>query len=83
MRAFYLASLAHLAARNLISIARFKSNRDYERELSRRGHSFPELLSLFGQNVLSFEKIWYGVHDITLDAVNQFALKVERIKTGA
>ena len=47
IRAFFLASLSHLAARNLIAIARFKSNRDYERELRRRGHSFPELLSLF------------------------------------
>jgi prephenate dehydrogenase len=83
MRAFYLASLAHLAAKNLISIARFKSNRDYERELNRRGHSFPELLSIFGQNVSVFERIWYGTHEINLDTVNRFALQVERIKSGA
>jgi len=39
LRAFYLAALAHLAARNLITLARYKSNRDYERELLRRGHA--------------------------------------------
>jgi len=83
MRAFYLASLSHLAARNLISIARFKSNREYERELRRRGHSFPDLLSLFGQNISVFEAVWYGMHQVNADSVNQFALNVERIKTGA
>jgi hypothetical protein len=82
MRAFYLASLSHLATRNLISIARFKSNRDYERELSRRGHSFPELLSIFGQNISAFEAVWYGMHDVNSDSVSQFALNVERIKAG-
>jgi hypothetical protein len=82
MRAFYLASLSHLATKNLISIARFKSNRDYERELRRRGHSFPELLSVFGQNISVFEGVWYGMHEVNSDSVSQFALNVERIKTG-
>jgi len=82
MRAFYLASLSHLAARNLISIARFKSNRDYERELQRRGHSFPGLLATFGQNLSVFERIWYGMHEINPDSVSQFALNVERLKSG-
>src|SRR5439155_1506172 len=36
LRAFYLASLAHLAQRDLIRVAKFKSNRDYEQELRRR-----------------------------------------------
>ncbi len=82
MRAFYLASLSHLASRSLISIARFKSNRDYERELRRRGHSFPELLSIFGQNITVFEGVWYGMHEVNSDSVNQFALNVERIRSG-
>src|SRR5215469_16675534 len=82
MRAFYLASLSHLSARNLISIARFKSNRDYERELSRRGHSFPELLSVFGQNISVFEGVWYGMHEVNSDSVSQFAMNVERIRSG-
>lgn len=82
MRAFYLASLSHLATRNLISIARFKSNRDYERELRRRGHSYPGLVSIFGENISIFEGIWYGMHDVNADLVNQFAVNVERIKSA-
>lgn len=80
MRAFYLASLAHLAQRNLISLARFKSNRDYERELHRRGHSFPDLLTVFGDNLSIFERIWYGLHEVDGESVGRFATNVERMK---
>ncbi len=83
MRAFYLASLAHLAARNLISIARFKSNRDYERELRRRAHAFPNLLATFGDNLFDFERTWYGRHEANRDLVSQFATNVDKIKSAA
>jgi len=82
LRAFYLASLAHLAWRNLITLAKFKSNHDYAVELGRRGHSFPELLALFGENVSVFDRIWYGLHDLDSDLLTRFAANVERIKTG-
>jgi hypothetical protein len=83
MRAFYLASLAHLAQRNLIGIARFKSNRDYENELRRRGHAIPSLLPVFRENVSTFERIWYGVHEVNRELVQQFAANVDKIKAGA
>ncbi len=82
LRAFYFASLSHLAARNLISIARFKSNRDYARELHRRGHSFTDLLSMFGDNLESFERIWYGLHEVNRELVDRFAANVERMKAA-
>jgi hypothetical protein len=82
LRALYFASLSHLSARNLISIARFKSNRDYERELHRRAHSFPELLLTFGDNLASFERIWYGLHEVNRELVDRFAANVERIKSA-
>lgn len=82
-RAFFFASLASLADRNLISLARFKSNRDYEHELQRRGHSFPEILALFSENVRVIDRIWYGLHQINTELVGRFAANVERIKTAA
>ena len=82
LRAFYFASLAHLAERNLISLAKFKSNRDYERELGRRGHAFPALLALFGENVLMIDRTWYGLHQVSGEQVNRFAANVDRIKAG-
>jgi hypothetical protein len=80
LRAFYLSSLANLAERNLLRLARFKSNRDYERELSRRSHVLPELPGLFGENVSAFDGVWYGMREVTREGVERFALNVERIK---
>jgi hypothetical protein len=79
MRAFYLASLAHLAAKNLVTLAKFKSNLDYERELRRRGHALPELPPLFSENVSAFDRVWYGMHEVTEELVNRFILRVERL----
>ena len=80
LRAFYLASLAHLADRNLVSLARFKSNRDYLRELQRRAHDLPEVASVFGVNVGVFDRVWYGLYPVDADAVNEFAANVDRLK---
>lgn len=80
LRAFYLASLAQLAARNLITITRFKSNRDYERELLRRAHSWPDLLARFSQNVSTFDRIWYGTHPVDQLLVTTFAENVDAMR---
>ncbi len=82
LRAFYLASLAHLAERNLVSLAQFKSNRDYERELQRRAHAFPEVTTRFGENVSVFDRVWYGRYEASGELVTQFAANVERIRAG-
>jgi hypothetical protein len=82
LRAFYFASLANLAERNLIQLAKFKSNRDYERELRRRGHAFPDLLSLFSENVSVFDRMWYGMQEVSGELVNRFAANVERLRSA-
>lgn len=83
LRAFYLASLAHLAERNLITLAKYKSNRDYEREVRRRGHALAEVSGLFSDSVAAFERVWYGRHGVSQDLLEDFARNVERIKAGA
>ena len=80
MRAFYFSSLAHLAARSLVNIAKFKSNRDYERELLRRSHALPNLTASFSDNVSIFDRVWYGQHVIDGDLMQQFRGNVERIR---
>ena len=80
MRAFYLSSLAHLAERSLLSIAKFKSNRDYERELWRRSHALPEISRNFSENVLVFDRVWYGMHEISAELLQHFRSNVERIR---
>jgi hypothetical protein len=83
MRAYYLATLANLAQRNLVGIAHFKSNRDYENELRRRGHSIPALASLFGENLVLLERTWYGLHAADRELVLRFATNVDRIRAAA
>lgn len=60
LRALYLATLARLAAEELISLAKFKTNLDYERELRRRALSRVEIVARFVTRRRSFEDVWYG-----------------------
>jgi len=83
LRAFYLATLAHLAEHSLITLARFKSNMEYQQELQRRGHALTGVLTPFNENVSAFERVWYGTHPVNEDTVVQFASNVERIKALA
>jgi len=83
MRAYYLATLANLAQRNLVGIAHFKSNRDYENELRRRAHAIPGLAPLFGENLLILERTWYGLHAADRELVLRFATNVDRIRAAA
>lgn len=62
LRALYLSALAALARRELLALARGKSNREYARELSRRAHQHPEVLQPFHNLVTDFERVWYGRH---------------------
>ncbi len=82
IRALFLGTLADLAKRNLVNLARFKSNRDYERELHRRSHSSPGLLAAFGDNVAALERVWYGRHEVHAELVNQFMANVNLIKSS-
>jgi hypothetical protein len=80
LRALYLASLADLAQRELLAIARSKSNREYERELIRRAHPRRELRAAFGENITLFEKVWYGRHETTRENVDHFVGNLEKMK---
>jgi len=80
LRALYLASLAHLAHREFIRIAKFKSNRDYEVELCRRTRALPELRGAFAENVGIFDRVWYGMHEVSRELLGHFQANLERIK---
>jgi hypothetical protein len=80
LRAFYLAALAHLSERHILSIARYKSNYDYVRELSRRRPTQGELIATFSDTVGSFERTWYGMHEVTMDVLNESQVNLERIR---
>jgi hypothetical protein len=60
LRAVYLATLARFAADGLVSLARFKTNLDYEREVRRRATARTEVVDRFRERRRTFEDVWYG-----------------------
>jgi hypothetical protein len=59
-RALYLATLARLAAQGLVSLTKFKTNLDYERELRRRAIARQDVVNWFSLKRGAFEAVWYG-----------------------
>lgn len=80
LRAFFLSGLAHLAAREVLTLARHKSNRDYHAELRRKARDQPPLLEAFAQNTRLVERVWYGRHEADADDVRRFELNLEQIR---
>lgn len=62
LRALYLASLAHLAQRELIRLAPSKTNHDYRVELRRRARAQPSVQEAFAETAGTFDRVWYGNH---------------------
>lgn len=72
MRALFLGSLAALASRGDVHLARHKSNRDYERELARRGAPLQSVAGMYGENRRAFERVWYGSEVPDDEALSRF-----------
>jgi hypothetical protein len=72
LRAFFLANLAWLGRLEFLVIHPGKTDREYELELRRRARPFPEGRDLFGANIASFERAWYGRHEVSREQVEEF-----------
>ena len=82
-RALFLAILSNLAAHRLITVERWKSNTDYEKELTRKAKHPSELPALFAQSRLGFERCWYGADTVTPADLEKYNRAYERIKHAA
>ncbi len=83
LRAVYLATLACLARQELIMIAKYKSDREYELELRRRSHTQPQLVGVFAENRVLFENAWYGLREVTPGIMDRFLRNQESIRSHA
>ncbi len=79
LRALYLADLAGLAGAQLVTIARAKSDSDYQRELTRRGLAGPETVEAFSQNITIFQQAWYGMREVSEEMFCRFEQNHQRI----
>ncbi len=80
LRALFLAGLAHLSNREIIALARYKSNRDYQGELRRRAPAQKELQQAFEWNLREVERAWYGQHDVSAEILAAFQSNLEKIR---
>ncbi|HEY2017838.1 MAG TPA: DUF4129 domain-containing protein [Bryobacteraceae bacterium] len=83
LRALYLANLAWLGRTGLITINPGKTNREYELELRRRARDRAEARGLFAQNVVAFERAWYGMHDVAGDDLARFRARMDEMRRSA
>ena len=83
LRALFLANLAWLGQKELIRIARFKSNRDYLRELAIRAHVYPDLPPKFSDSMRIFERVWYGRYEADAELIRIFNANSEGMRTCA
>jgi hypothetical protein len=80
VRALFLSGLAFLGDQRLLQIRRFKSNREYLRELKRRSHVHGELAQAFSWSVDEFEGIWYGEHEADSALFEAFQTNLSTMK---
>jgi hypothetical protein len=80
LRALFLAGLAHLAQRQIVLLAKHKSNREYALEVRRRAQETPFVQEAFNQNLVLVERVWYGLHDVTAETLDHFHANLEQIR---
>ncbi len=83
LRAVYLASLAHLAHRELVRLAPAKSNRDYLIELRRRARSLPGIPDAFSRTAARFDRVWYGSHEASPDLIAEVRSELDAMRRTA
>ena len=80
LRALFLAGLAHLAQQKIVALAKHKSNREYAAEVRRRASEQASVQHAFTANMVAVERVWYGLHDVTPEAIDQFHANLEQIR---
>lgn len=80
LRALFLAGLAHLAQQQIVALAKHKSNREYAAEVRRRAAEQTSVQHAFTENMMAVERVWYGLHDVTPEAIDQFHANLEQIR---
>ncbi|MBI5426276.1 MAG: hypothetical protein HZA32_19550 [Opitutae bacterium] len=76
-RALFLATIATHAHDGLLSLAKFKTNLDYERELRRRALGRSGVAEDFRARREAFEAVWYGHEPANAEAARDWLRQLE------
>lgn len=82
-RAIYLAALSQLEGEKVITLGRHKTNREYERELTRRARGAPQVRSTFRAIADAFERSWYGFHAVEESHAVELRSSISRLRMHA
>ncbi|WP_038163571.1 DUF4129 domain-containing protein [Verrucomicrobium sp. BvORR106] len=83
LRALFLATLAHLGEKRMLQINGTKSNGDYVREINRKARGHEDVQASFLRQVRTFDRVWYGWHEVTHELMTSFQEEHERITRHA
>jgi hypothetical protein len=84
VRALYFSALGSLSQQELVRIARFKTNREYAKEVRRRARHDTSLPVAFERCMEIFERTWYGTHPADPETIAEFRQQLDWIrKQGA
>lgn len=76
-RALFLATIATHAHDGLLSLAKFKTNLDYERELRRRALGRAAVAEEFRARRQAFEAVWYGHEQASAEGAREWLRELE------
>ena len=82
LRALHFSILVHLSRAELVTLARWKSRREYVKELERRAPERKELVRVFERNVREYERAWYGMYEVPVEKVEQAYVDLEMVRAG-
>jgi len=80
LRALFLATLARHAQEGWLSLAKFKTNLDYETELRRRTRGRVAVVDQFRDRRCRYEEVWYGTVPASDALVRDWLRKMEGIE---
>lgn len=82
IRALYLSNLAYLGAHQFLGVSKSKSNAIYERELGLRCR-VEEVCRAFARANRNYERVWYGMHDVTPELWQLFEQEISAVRSRA
>jgi hypothetical protein len=83
LRAIFLGALARLQREGLVTLQPFKTNLDYDRELTRRARAHPEVRPAYRTLLNAFERCWYGMAAPEIDTIQRMRALLKELTVSA
>jgi hypothetical protein len=72
-----------LQREGLVTLQPFKTNLDYDRELTRRARAHPEVRPAYRTLLNAFERCWYGMAAPEIDTIQRMRALLKELTVSA